>query len=605
MARQSTLKRRGNSGVYYARIYIPQDLQAHFGVEDKKVSLRTKDEATAKVAFNREKVKWDEIFWSIRQRRNLTEQDKAVAAWEHYEATLERDEEKRRNMPAPADIKAEEEKVWRKIERNEISSADFVGMINAHTDLELMLRARTDDANYRTRRLAALKRDLVGGENRLVETAVDSFIAKYRLLVEKPSDQYRDLCIFMIRAEIEGLERTLERDKGDYSGVPSDPIIKPVHGAVQETAAPGETIGELFEKYARENPNSITADTISQARRDIGTFLQYVGDRFPAHRIDKKAVREWKDLLIQYPVKASETNAFAGMKIMEIIEHNKKVGKPVLTSRTVNRYLSSLGAFCNWLVSHGYLDSNPTEGMSLAKDKKKKVFPFSVEQMNTLFKSPLFTGCQGDEAPRFWHKPGGVLIRDHRFWVPLVMLFSGARPAEIAQLLVNDVRQDHGHWVIDITETEGDADDIDGFKSVKNEGSKRVVPIHTELLALGFIDYVTSIKEAGNSRLFPKAERNSRGQMIADFSREFGRYLTRIGLKKGRGLSLYSFRHGAFDALRRAGYRNEEFGYIFGHVEGNAVTRGYGVLPQGILKQRIELIEQISYPSLDLQHLVA
>lgn len=41
---------------------------------------------------------------------------------------------------------------------------------------------------------------------------------------------------------------------------------------------------------------------------------------------------------------------------------------------------------------------------------------------------------------------------------------------------------------------------------------------------------------------------------MADFSREFGKYLTRIGLKEGWGLSLYSFRHGAADALRRAGY---------------------------------------------------
>lgn len=600
MARLTYLERR--NGTYYARIDIPADLVAHIGSEVRKKSLRTKDENEAKRRLWPVIEAWRAEFDDINSRREITDDDKAVAVWQHYEATLQRDDEKRRSMPSHADIQAEEDKVWRKIERREIYSADFIGMINAHADLEIMLRARGDDANYRTRRLAALKRDIVSGETRLIELAVDSFIAKNRLLIDKPSDDYYELCALLMRAEIEGIERTLERDQGNYSGVPADPIVKPAVGKVRETAAAGEGILELFGNYARENPKSITADTLAQARRDIGTFVDYAGSTYPVHRIDKKVIREWKALLMRYPVKATETKAFAGMKIVQIVKHNEIVGKPVLTPRTVNRYLSSLGAFCNWLVSHGYLENNPTEGMSLAKDKKKKVFPFTTDQMNVLFKSPLFTGCQSDEAPRFWHKPGNVLIRDHRYWVPLVMLYSGARPAEIAQLAISDVRQEHGHWIMDITETSDD-DDVDSGKSVKTEGSRRVVPIHSELIKFGFLEYRADMQEAGQSRLFPLAERNSRGQMIADYSREFGRYLTRIGIKNGRGLSLYSFRHGAFDAVRRAGYLDEQFNFIFGHVSGNKVTRGYGVLAQGMLEQRVELVNTIAYSGLKLSHL--
>ncbi len=93
--------------------------------------------------------------------------------------------------------------------------------------------------------------------------------------------------------------------------------------------------------------------------------------------------------------------------------------------------------------------------------------------------------------------------------------------------------------------------------------------------------------------------------MLSDFSRDFGRYLEKIGLKKGRGLSLYSFRHGAFDALRRAGYLDEQFNFIFGQVStGNRVTRGYGVLTQDMLEQRAELVNAIAYPDLELSHLL-
>ncbi|MCJ8148318.1 site-specific integrase [Shinella sedimenti] len=600
MARRSNLIRR-EGGTYYARIYFPTDLRDHFQSEDKKVSLRTKDETVAKQRLYPELQKWESLFEDIRSRRDVTVNDKAVAVWEHYEATLQQYDRKQLTMPTPVQIDTELQQLYRRIDMGEISSDDFYGMINAYTDYELMVRARADDANLRARRLNLLKEALGSGSTKPVATAARDFITRHRILIDAGSDSHRELCNLLIRAEIEALQRTTERDKGDFTGVPKDPIVKPAAATVREVAAPGETIMELFEVYARENPKSITADTINQARRDIGTFVQHVGTTCPAARIDKKAVREWKALLMKYPVKAAEITAFKGMNIAQIVEHNKAIGKPVLTSRTVNRYLASLGSFCNWLVAHGYIDNNPTSGMSLAKDKRKKVFPFTVEQMNVLFRSPLFTGCESDEAPRFWSKPGSVKIRDHRYWVPLIMLYSGARPAEIAQLAMSDVSEQDDTWIMNITETsdEGEED----LKSVKTLGSRRVVPIHRELERLGFLEYLEETKKAGHTRVFPRAIRNARGQMIAEFSREFSRYLTKLGLKKGRGLSLYSFRHGAVDALRRAGYLDEQFNFIFGHGNGNLVTRGYGVLVQGMLAQRVELVNAIDYPKLKLEHI--
>ncbi len=288
------------------------------------------------------------------------------------------------------------------------------------------------------------------------------------------------------------------------------------------------------------------------------------------------------------------------MKISQIVQHNKTVGKPKITSRTVNRYLSSLAAFCNWLVAHGYIDNNPTDRMFLAKDKRKKVFPFTVEQMHALFTSPFFTGCISDQSLRYWNKAGDVKIRDHRYWVPLIMLYSGARPGEISQLHLSDVRREEEFWILDIVET--DDEDEEGLKSLKTAGSRRVVPVHRELMALGFLEYVEEMRRAKHTKLFPQATRNTRGQMIADFSRDFSRYLTKIGVKKGRGVSLYSFRHGAMDAMRRAGYLDDQFNFIFGHGSGSKVTRGYGVLTQGMTAQRAELINAITYPGLDIDH---
>lgn len=594
MARVTYLERRG--ATYYARLDVPLDLVAHYGTTTRKKSLRTKDENEAKKRLWPVIEGWQAEFDEVRSRRELTPDDKAAAVWQHYEATLQSYDRKQRAMPTREDQDAELQRLYRRIDLGEITSDNFFGMINAYTDFELMLRARIDDANLRSRRLAALKRALVSGDYKLIAPAVQDFVAKHRLLVDLGSDEYRELCSLMTRAEIEGLQRTLERDEGDFTGAPKDPIVKPASGIVREAAAPGETIMELFELYARENPNQIKSDTLAQARRDVGLFVDHVGSTFPVHRIDKKAVREWKALLLQYPIKATETKAFAGMKIAQIVKHNEIVKKPTISAPTVNRHLSGFSAFCTWLTNHGYLTANPAADMFLKKSKEKTTKPFTVDEMNILFKSSFFTGCQNDDAPRFWSKPGNVLIRDHRFWVPLIMLFSGARPAEIAQLGIDDVREDRGHWIMHIT-TEGDGD-----KSVKTAGSMRVVPVHPELVKLGLLKHHAELKKQGEKRLFPLAERNERGQMIATFSRDFPRYLTKIGLKEGRGLSLYSFRHGAADALRRAGFLDEQFGFILGHTSGT-MTQRYGTLPQGMLEQRVELISSIAYPGLMIDHL--
>lgn len=53
-------------------------------------------------------------------------------------------------------------------------------------------------------------------------------------------------------------------------------------------------------------------------------------------------------------------------------------------------------------------------------------------------------------------------------------------------------------------------DDGDG-KSIKNENSKRILPVHDQLIELEVIDDHARIVKAGNDRLFPKAERNARG----------------------------------------------------------------------------------------------
>ena len=598
---QITYLEKRNS-VYYARIDVPKDLVQVLRTGTKKQSLRTKDINEAKRLVVSVIEGWRREFDDIRARRVLIDADREHAVWDCYNEVLARDDAERDNLPKTEEIEAARAEIYAKIERGEITSSDPLAIMDASLEYHTEQAAGKLSTSRRRAKLSDLRKHLAKGETALIAHEVDHFLQQNRLLVDRSTPEWISLARHLMRTEIDALERTLERDSGDYTGQPRDPLVKPPvshRRGETEASPPGESIAEVLIKFRKENPRNISAGRMDEACRDIGIFLETIAPSLPVSRITKKSVRDWKALLINYPLRATEVSDFKGMSIYEIVKANAALKRQVLTDRTVNRYLSSLSAFCSYAVANGYMESNPCSGMALPKVRGNKVLPFNTAQLNLLFQSPLFTGAQNDTEWRRICQPGPVMIRDHRFWVPLIMLFSGARPGEIGQLAVSDVRLEHGHWIMHIT-TEGETH-AEG-KSVKTAGSMRVIPIHPELERIGFLKYHAARVESGDMQLFPGAKRNKRGQMMSDFSREFGKYLTRINLKEGRGLSLYSFRHGAADALRRAGHLDDEFGFILGHTKGSMTGR-YGILPQGMLAKRVELIKSISYDGLEIGHL--
>jgi integrase len=163
--------------------------------------------------------------------------------------------------------------------------------------------------------------------------------------------------------------------------------------------------------------------------------------------------------------------------------------------------------------------------------------------------------------------------------------------------MVVDLRQIHGHWCFHITR-EGSR-----LKSTKTVGSQRVVPVHSELLRMGLIGYHAKMVERGEAQLFPEIKPDKRGFFSGTPSGFFNDYFRDIGIKIDKTVNFHSFRHGISDAFRRAGYIDEVFGrQLLGHSE--ATTTGqYGIIPEGILADRIKMIESVSYPGLVLAHL--
>lgn len=157
----------------------------------------------------------------------------------------------------------------------------------------------------------------------------------------------------------------------------------------------------------------------------------------------------------------------------------------------------------------------------------------------------------------------------HKFWLPVIGLFTGMRVNEICQLNPSkDIKQDSdGIWYFWINEDTESADDV--TKSVKTDAGIRVVPIHSKLIELGLLDYVAALKIHNHKVLFPqwKAKDDKAGGNAA---REIRRLIELIGLRdetKGAKLTgMHAFRKNVLTAAHKGGFLADMLS-IVGHED--------------------------------------
>lgn len=420
-------------------------------------------------------------------------------------------------------------------------------------------------AGVRPSYLAAMQSDLSKGHFHHISWWVDHVITRDALAIVHDSEDYRYLAYLCQRAQIDAIKILIARDNGNFTLSAMDPIVQ----RKAEAPAKSRTLA-LFETYAALNPGGVKVDKINTDRYAIRLFVEAAGDVEPA-AVTKDHVREWRNLLGCFPVRAGQMSCFEDMPIREVIESNRTLGKPTISRRTVNKHLSALSVFLDWCIAEGYRDvANPCGGLPLAKENMRKVRSFGTSELVALFADHWFTGG-----------------RDHRFWLPILSLFSGARLGELAQLNVADVRAFHGHMCFHFTDLGA------GDKSLKNANSARLVPVHKALIDLGFIEYVAA---QSSVRLFPDATPNQRGQWAADVSRDFGRLLKRIGLKgesDSTKLDFHSLRHTFADGMRSAGYADNEFDVLLGHK--GSMTGRYGNDKAHVIARKSEMIDALDY----------
>jgi integrase len=432
-----------------------------------------------------------------------------------------------------------------------------------------------------------------------IEEEVENILDYEKLRIDKLSPLYPEFLQLLLRARIQAAARWIEHDSAVFGEEPRDKFFQ-VSPAPQTEDLPNkaktETLMSLYEKFAAARSAKIKANTIDERRNTVLRFSQFVGLARDPVSITRPEARAWRDLLKEWPQYADQAGDFAGQDLRQVLATNKRVGRPTISIRTSNKYITDLNSFFDWLVREDYLPQHIFEGLSIeAPETEQPKQPFSTRQLTHLFRSPLFTACRDDNDIRGVSEPGNLQIRDWRYWMPIIALYSGARMGEIAQLEIADIQVADGVCFFHFT-NEG----VDPLKSMKTKLSRRRVPIHSEIIGLGFLDYVERVRSKGSQQVFPELTRDSKGH-FSKASKFFQRYFAKIKLREVETFStnFHSFRHNFIDELRLKYPQDETFKSILGHA-GKSVTTGYGVREVLELKKRQELVESVEYRGVDM-----
>lgn len=357
----------------------------------------------------------------------------------------------------------------------------------------------------------------------------------------------------------------------------ADPVIGPtaLHGhAIQMPMAMAEdiTLGDLIDAYLAFGSTHWTAKTVSDRKRKLSLLAECLGVTTPARAIDTGMMRDYRDLLLRLRRSHGKAKSLAAKVTEKTAER--------VAPKTASLAFESAKALLRWATEEGHLEANPAIKLRVKLPPAKDALaserrPFTSTELASLFSSPVFAGCKS-VACRF--EPGNLHVRDGKFWIPIIGHYTGMRLGEIVQLHLSDVVTECEIPFFSVSEQSEGNSALSDAKHVKSKAGVRKVPIHPDLLVLGFGDFVRGVrkKRNGKGRLFHEIKYGADGMPSSTFSKWFSRLRKSAGITDSR-VVFHSFRHGAVDALRETEAPKYIIDQIIGHAEQVTASYGQGV----------------------------
>lgn len=373
-------------------------------------------------------------------------------------------------------------------------------------------------------------------------------------------------------------------------GADSSAPLVPQAGSSSTTTSPvcptgstvegGVTLGEAIETYLelRKRERKSTLKQLGQTRSQLSVLTSAWGVNYPVASVTRGQAGQVFVALRYLPKEFKTHPDLKGLPFFDAAKRARELELIPLHQKTINNYLTTFRSLFSAQIEQGLtLESNPFAGMTVdVPDAGESERAFTQEEMERLFAAPAFHGCLRDNAP---FRPGSFMLKDYRFWGPLLACLTGARISELAQLTPDDIYQEDSVWIIDFNDK--------GNKRLKTNSSRRKVPVHSELQRIGLLKFAAERKAIRAPTLLgiPMPRNGNAGQKPGGWLRE--RFLPSLFTEKRKGVGFHSFRHSMENMFRANGVREETGNRITGHVTPGVHAK-YGSHDLKVLQATLE-----------------
>lgn len=406
------------------------------------------------------------------------------------------------------------------------------------------------------------------------------------------------------RAGIDLAEALKARYEGDFEFEPKSKLLRQALSEVAPTVAPvqqQQPQSKAEPLFSTVYPNYIEGQlrrgewrqqTGNQADATYRLFEQICGNK-PVSQYTRADANQFRATAERMPSDYGKAASYKNLTPEEIIRAYEKLPDerkpPLLTQKTIKRHFSALSAMWSEAVATGKAKENIFSGFRFAAVKRAvdERDKWSDTELKALFGSPVWLGCSSAGRRS---QVGVQIIRDDKFWIPLITLLSGMRLEEICQLRTDDIREENGISFFDINDRPP--------RQLKNRNAVRRVPIHSDLIQMGFLTYIKTLGK-GSQPAFPALKPGGAdGKLGHGFTKWFTRYRQDIGVYR-KNLDFHSLRHTATTFMHQADISTLVIDHLTGHSTPGETAR---YTKGSSLQQLAAAIEAIK-PGLALAHL--
>ena len=330
------------------------------------------------------------------------------------------------------------------------------------------------------------------------------------------------------------------------------------------------SVSAVVDAFYLASSGRIEKQSLDELRSGLDLLIHFAGDTL-FQDLTKDDLVRFKDLLPYVPPRFHSNTTLRDMPFEEAISLVKEKGYPVLAAKTIEKKVDAVRQLFRWAFKSSQFIEQDFSGIfdqqfinKQHNAAKRGYKAFTPQHLDKLVGCYLYKG----ELPTRLQK-----VEPHKFWVPMLLMFTGARLEEVCQLYLQDVVCVEGVWQLRITKE--DLNNEGKQVRLKTQSSDRVIPVHPQLLKMGFVDFHEEVRRSGALRLFPELSNDNQKQKYSFLvSKWFGDTLSKqIGYEKGSRYCFHSFRKNVIQALQQiTEIPREVRKAIVGHSKGSGDT---------------------------------